>query len=89
MQSTVISESINPDSSPLPLTGNSEDQDAGPDIFERANSSDSGAGDDGDEDSMLSRNIQNQPEELPIELASLTDRYCGHSLFILMWYHVC
>ena len=76
---TVQSESVDSDALPLPLSGDDEDQDAGPDLFERRNSSESGAGDDGqqcDEGSMLSRNIQDQPEELPIELMSLTDRYC-------------
>ena len=73
------SESVDSDALPLPLSGEGEDQDADPDLFERRNSSESGAGDDGqqgDEGSVISRNIQGQPEELPIELMSLTDRYC-------------
>ena len=74
-----LTESVDSDAIPLPLSGDDEDQNAGPDLFERRNSSESGAGDDGqlgDESSVLSRNIQDQPEELPIELMSLTDRYC-------------
>lgn len=74
-----LTESVDSDALPLPLSGDDEDQNAGADLFERRDSSESGAGDDGqqgDEGSVLSRNIQDQPEELPIELMSLTDRYC-------------
>lgn len=71
-------ESVNVDASPLALSGDGENQDAGPDLFERRNSSDSGdEAQQGDESSVLSRNTQDQPEELPIELMSLTDRYVG------------
>lgn len=92
MQSMVISETVNPESLPLSLAGDNEDQDPGPDIFERRNSSDSGTGDNGqqgDEESVLSSNIQDQPEELPIELASLTDRYHGASPFTIMSCDIC
>lgn len=88
----VISETVNPESLPLPLAGDDEDHDAGPDIFERRNSSASGAGDNGqqgDEESVLSSNIQDQPEELPIELASLTDRYRGASPFTIISCDIC
>lgn len=74
-----LTESVDSDALPLPLSGDDEYQNAGADLFERRDSSESGAGDDGqqgDEGSVLSRNIQDQPEELPIELMSLTDRYC-------------
>lgn len=78
VQSTVISDS----DAPLPLSGDGEDQDGGPDLFEKGHASDLEPGDDeqqGDGGSALSRNVQEHPEELPIELMSLTDRYCGTS----------
>lgn len=78
VQSMIMPESVNIDASPLRLSGDNEDQDAGPDLFERRNSSDYGdEGQQVDESSVLSRNIQDQPEELPVELVSLTDRYGG------------
>lgn len=76
VQSTVISDS----DAPLPLSGDGEVQDDdSPDLFERRRSMDSETGGDeqhGDEGSVLSRNVQEHSEELPIELMSLTDRYC-------------
>jgi hypothetical protein len=54
-----------------------DEQDNGPDLFEKRGSSEPEAGDDGqlgEEVSVLSRGLQDQPEELPIELISLTDR---------------
>lgn len=75
MQSVAIPESVDPDSLPLSLTEN-EGQDTSPDLFEKPDASLSA--DDGpasEEASVLSRDVSNQPEELPIELVSLTDRY--------------
>lgn len=61
------------------LTPDNEKQEAGPDVFERRGSADSGIGGDtnGDEGFVLSRSVQDPSEELPIELISLTDRYVG------------
>ena len=73
VQSTVISDS----DAPLPLSEDGEDQGGGPDLFEKGHASDSELGDDeqqGDGASAISRNIQELPEELPIDLMSLTDR---------------
>ncbi|KAJ5368621.1 uncharacterized protein N7496_008381 [Penicillium cataractarum] len=59
------------------LTPDNEKQEAGPDVFERRGSADSGNGGDtnGDEGFVLSRSVQDPSEELPIELISLTDRF--------------
>ena len=76
VQSVAITESVAADA--LPLSTHEEDQDSGPDVFEKAASPEIAIGDDGqpeEEGSVLSRSIQGQPEELPVELASLTDRY--------------
>ena len=76
VQSTVISDSDAPLS--LPGDGEAQDDDS-PDVFERRHSVDSEAGGDehhGDDGSVLSRNVQEHTEELPVELMSLTDRYC-------------
>jgi hypothetical protein len=57
------------------LSVSEDDQDTGPDLFEKRGISELGLEDEqGEEVSVLSRNIQEQPEELPIELISLTDR---------------
>jgi hypothetical protein len=58
------------------LTPDSEKPEAGPDVFERRESADSGNGGDtqDDEGFVLSRSVQDPSEELPIELISLTDR---------------
>ncbi|XHG02418.1 hypothetical protein AWENTII_005770 [Aspergillus wentii] len=76
VQSMATPEIVSPDAHPISLVD--EEENTGPDVFEKRDSSDSGVGDDGqqgDEVSMLSRGVQDQPEELPIELASLTDRF--------------
>jgi hypothetical protein len=59
------------------LTENERDEDGGLDLFEKPGTSGPSVDDeaDGEEASVLSRNVPNQPEELPIELISLTDRY--------------
>lgn len=77
VQSVAIPESVDSTALPLPLTIEDDEQDRGPDLFEKRGSSESEAGDDGqqgEEVSVLSRGLQDQPEELPIELMSLTDR---------------
>ena len=75
-QSTTISDT----DAPLSIPGNVEvhDGDNSPDLFERRRSTDSevGGGEQHrDEGSVLSQNVQELAEELPIELMSLTDRY--------------
>ncbi|KAL4807100.1 VPS9 domain protein [Aspergillus unguis] len=76
VQSVAIPESVDSDSMPLSLVDNEENLDDGPDLFEKPGISPS-ADDDtaGQEASVLSRNVSNQSEELPIELISLTDRF--------------
>ncbi|KAE8353944.1 hypothetical protein BDV28DRAFT_97252 [Aspergillus coremiiformis] len=76
-QSVVTPEYVDSDAHPLPLSPAEEGQGTGPDLFEKAGASELGLDDDGkgEEVSPLSRNIQEQPEELPIELISLTDRF--------------
>ena len=76
VQSVPVLETADSETFPLPLSADEEDQSAGHDLFEKRGSTDSGAGDEGHEEevSVLSRNIHEQPEELPIELMSLTDR---------------
>ncbi|KAE8151298.1 hypothetical protein BDV25DRAFT_139019 [Aspergillus avenaceus] len=76
-QSVAMPEPIDPDAHPLPLSTTEEDQESGPDLFEKAGASDLGVDDDGqgEDVSVLSRGIHEQPEELPIELVSLTDRF--------------
>lgn len=75
VQSVAITESVAADA--LPLSANDEDQDSGPDVFEKTASPEVGLGEDGQQDeegSVLSRSTQGHQEELPVELASLTDR---------------
>ncbi|KAB8227429.1 VPS9 domain-containing protein [Aspergillus alliaceus] len=76
-QAVATPEHVDSDAHPLPLSPAEENRDSGPDLFERAGVSELGLDDDGqgEEVSVLSRNIQEQPEELPIELISLTDRF--------------
>ncbi|PYH90820.1 VPS9 domain protein [Aspergillus ellipticus CBS 707.79] len=78
VQSVAIPESVDPDALPLSLSTAEDDRDGSPDLFEKPASSDLGYGDDGnsaEETSVLSRGSQEHVEELPIELASLTDRF--------------
>lgn len=77
VQSTPILETEDSDKLPLPLPVDGEGQSTDPDVFEKRGSLDSGFGDEGhegEEVSVLSWSIHEQPEELPIELMSLTDR---------------
>ncbi|KAF7125256.1 hypothetical protein CNMCM5793_001434 [Aspergillus hiratsukae] len=78
VQSVAIPESVDSTALPLPLSIEDDEQDHGPDLFEKRGSSESEAADDGqqgEEVSVLSRGLLDQPEELPIELMSLTDRF--------------
>ncbi|GAQ06655.1 hypothetical protein ALT_3976 [Aspergillus lentulus] len=78
VQSVAIPELVDSAALPLPLSVEDDEQDNGPDLFEKRGSSESEAGDDGqqgEEVSVLSRGLQDQHEELPIELMSLTDRF--------------
>ena len=71
-----VPEAVDSDALPLSIPGDGEQQ-TERDLFEKRGSSDSGAddeGQEGDEASSLVRSVQEQPEELPIELISLTDR---------------
>lgn len=77
VQSVAIQELVDSAALPLSLSVEDDEQDNGPDLFEKRGSSESEAGDDGqqgEEVSVLSRGLQDQHEELPIELMSLTDR---------------
>ncbi|EAW13956.1 VPS9 domain-containing protein [Aspergillus clavatus NRRL 1] len=77
VQSVAIPEAVESTVLPIPLSPESEPG-AGPDLFEKRGSSDSSVRDDGhlgEEVSVLSLGIHEQPEELPIELISLTDRF--------------
>ncbi|KAE8371264.1 hypothetical protein BDV26DRAFT_276448 [Aspergillus bertholletiae] len=76
-QSVATPEHVESDAHPLPLSPAEEDQETGPDLFEKAGASELGIEDDGqgEEVSMLSQNAEEQSEELPIELISLTDRF--------------
>ncbi|KAB8222148.1 hypothetical protein BDV33DRAFT_64464 [Aspergillus novoparasiticus] len=76
-QSVATPEHVESDAHPLPLSPAEEDQDTGPDLFEKTGTSELGVDDDGqgEEASMLSRGTEEQSEELPIELISLTDRF--------------
>ncbi|RJE23886.1 VPS9 domain protein [Aspergillus sclerotialis] len=71
-----VQEAVDSDTHPLPLSADEEEQSTGHDLFEKRVSTDSGFGDEGHEEeiSVLS-SIHEQPEELPIELMSLTDRF--------------
>ncbi|KAL4779130.1 hypothetical protein BJX76DRAFT_100382 [Aspergillus varians] len=77
MQSVAIPESVDPDALPLSLSGNEDEQDNSPDLFEKSGVAGLAAddGSHGEETSVLSRTVPNEPEELPIELISLTDRF--------------
>lgn len=70
-----VQEAVDSDTLPLPLSTDEEEQSTGHDLFEKRGSMDSGFGDEGHEEeiSVLS-SIHEQPEDLPIELMSLTDR---------------
>ncbi|RDW90778.1 uncharacterized protein DSM5745_02553 [Aspergillus mulundensis] len=70
-----IPESVHSDALPLSLTENQNSQDDGPDVFEKSGASPSSEHGPSEDTSVLSRGIPNQPEELPIELISLTDRF--------------
>ena len=77
VQSMAVPEPVDADALPIPLIDDDGGQDDGPDLFEKSSSFDSGTADDGqqgEEASVLSRNVEDDPEELPIELISLTDR---------------
>lgn len=74
VQSVAITESVDPDALPIPLSGADEGQDVGPDVFEKTSTPDLDDSQQGEEVSVLSRHAQEQEEELPIELISLTDR---------------
>lgn len=71
-----VPEAVDLNTLPLSIPKDGEQQ-TERDLFERRGSSDSGSddeGQEGEEASSLARSIQEQPEELPIELISLTDR---------------
>ncbi|KAL4943297.1 hypothetical protein BDV06DRAFT_190169 [Aspergillus oleicola] len=72
-----VAESVDADALPLSLSGNEDDEANGPDVFVKPGASGQPADDEpnGVEASVLSRNVTNQPDELPIELISLTDRF--------------
>ncbi|KAL4897869.1 hypothetical protein BDV59DRAFT_51340 [Aspergillus ambiguus] len=74
VQSFAITENVSPDALPIPLSGTEEDQDNGPDVFEKPNTPEDDT-EHGEETSVLSRKAQEQEAELPIELISLTDRF--------------
>lgn len=74
VQTLTIAENIDATPLSIPLTGDYEEN-AGPDLFEKRDSSDSGLGDG--EQHNEEAPAQDQLEELPIELISLTDRYGG------------
>ncbi|KAL4956349.1 hypothetical protein BDW69DRAFT_158697 [Aspergillus filifer] len=71
-----VAEAVDADALPLSLSGNEEEEDS-PDVFEKPGVSGTSADDEpsGEEASVLSRNVTNQPDKLPIELISLTDRF--------------
>ncbi|KAL4964170.1 VPS9 domain-containing protein [Aspergillus stella-maris] len=71
-----VAEVVDADALPLSLSGNEEEEDS-PDVFEKPGASGTSVDDEpnGEEASVLSRNVTNQPDELPIELISLTDRF--------------
>ncbi|GAB1213631.1 hypothetical protein ATERTT37_002781 [Aspergillus terreus] len=75
VQSVAITESVDPDALPIPLSGADEGQDVSPDVFEKTSTPDLDDSQQGEEVSVLSRHAQEQEEELPIELISLTDRF--------------
>ena len=71
VQTSTIAENIDSTEFPVPLSADYVD-DAGPDVFEKRDSSDSGLGED--ERQREETTNSSQLEELPIELISLTDR---------------
>ncbi|KAI9367221.1 hypothetical protein BJX61DRAFT_337364 [Aspergillus egyptiacus] len=75
---TVQSVAVDPDALPLSLSTNEEEeQEDEPDLFEKSGPS-GPAGNDStepEETSVLSRSVQDRPEDMPIELISLTDRF--------------
>ncbi|CEL01394.1 hypothetical protein ASPCAL00976 [Aspergillus calidoustus] len=77
VQSVAIPEAVDSDALPLSLSGNDDGRDSSPDLFEKSSASGPSVDDGphGEETSVLSRNVQHQPDELPIELISLTDRF--------------
>ncbi|KAL5359853.1 hypothetical protein BJX96DRAFT_174739 [Aspergillus floccosus] len=75
VQSVAITESVDPDALPIPLSGTDYGQDVGPDVFEKTSTPDLDDSQHSEEVSVLSRHAQEQEEELPIELISLTDRF--------------
>ncbi|PWY84661.1 hypothetical protein BO94DRAFT_494502 [Aspergillus sclerotioniger CBS 115572] len=80
VQSVAIPELVDAEALPLPLSTPDEERIGSPDLFEKPGSSDLGDdGQQGEEISVLSRGSQGHTEELPIELASMTDRFV-HSL---------
>ncbi|PWY72036.1 VPS9 domain protein [Aspergillus eucalypticola CBS 122712] len=82
VQSVAIPESVDAEALPLPLSTAEDDRNSSPDLFEKSGSADLGYGDDvqqSEETSVLSRGSLGHTEELPIELASMTDRFV-HSL---------
>ncbi|KAL5339557.1 hypothetical protein BJX70DRAFT_148130 [Aspergillus crustosus] len=76
VQSVAIPETVDSDAFPLSLSGNDE-KISSPDLFEKPVVSGQSADDEphGEEASVLSRKVQDQPDDLPIELISLTDRF--------------
>ncbi|RAK71905.1 VPS9 domain-containing protein [Aspergillus fijiensis CBS 313.89] len=77
VQSVAIPELVDSESLPLPLSSAEDEQDSGPDLFEKTGSPDltHDEGGHGEETSVLTRGMQDHTEELPIELISLTDRF--------------
>jgi hypothetical protein len=86
VQSVAIPEAVDSEALPLSLSGNDDGRDSSPDLFEKSGASGPSVDDGphGEETSVLSRNVQHQPEELPIELISLTDRYNCPFFFALI-----
>lgn len=75
VQSVAVTETVGSDALPVPLATADEDQDVGPDVFEKTSSPDGDDTQQSEDASVLSRNALDPLEELPIELISLTDRY--------------
>ncbi|OJJ46717.1 hypothetical protein ASPZODRAFT_152149 [Penicilliopsis zonata CBS 506.65] len=77
MQAGPISENGDSEPMPLPLPLNGQELTGSPDVFEKSDPMDTNPGDEGEEGSFISRSLQGEPVELPIELISLTDRFVG------------
>ncbi|KAL2012679.1 hypothetical protein VTN00DRAFT_204 [Thermoascus crustaceus] len=78
IQSVATPESVDTDSLPLPLSPDGDEQEAGPDVFEKRDSIDTGpeeVAEQGETPFALSQLMQDGFDELPIELISLTDRF--------------